>query len=95
MARIKTEKELLDRVLKMLPAGIPAEAIAGVEIDNIAGWNGYWVYLHDGYISPEMDCHTIHEDTLAELKALVSNIEVWEDDPALTEHNGYTRYKED
>lgn len=93
MARIISEAVLMDRVVKMLPKGIPASAINAVECDPYDGLNGggsYWVYLNDGYISPEMGCHTIHEDTL---KDVVSGIKEWPDDPDLTEHCGYTTYQ--
>lgn len=93
--RIKTNTELMQRVIKMLPEGIGVEAIESVEVDNLGGvdgFNGYWVYLNDGYISPEMGCHTIHEDTLTELADVVGSIEVWADDPDLIEHKGYTTY---
>lgn len=95
MARITSEKELMERVIKMLPKGVPAEAIEGVECDPWDGGNGggsYWVYLNDGWISPTMQCHTIHEDTLAELRPMVREIERWDDDPDLIRHRGYTRY---
>lgn len=84
--RIKDEAILLDRVIKMLPKGVPAEAISGVECDPYDGENGgpsYWVYLVKGWICPEMECHTIHEDTLAKLKPMVKSIEPWPDDPDL------------
>lgn len=96
--RITDEKVLMERVIKMLPKGIPATAIESVECDPWDGLNGggsYWVYLHDGYIATGMGCHTIHEDTLADLKGEIAGIEVWEDDPALVLHNGYTKYPED
>ena len=83
MARITDEAVLMDRVIKMLPKGIPASAINSVECDPTDGENGgpsYWVYLNDGYISPEMGCQTIHEDTLKELKNVVGCIEVDPDD---------------
>ena len=82
--RIKDEAILLDRVIKMLPKGVPAEAIAGVECDPWDGEDGgpsYWVYLETGWICPPMECHTIHEDTLAKLKPYVKSIEPWPDDP--------------
>lgn len=82
--RIKDEAVLLDRVIKMLPKGVPAEAISGVECDPYDGEDGgpsYWVYLANGWICPEMECHTIHEDTLAKLKPMVKSIEPWPDDP--------------
>ena len=90
--RVKSEQYLLERVWMMLPKGIPTSAIKGVEIDDMCGWNGYWVYLNDGYISPDMGCHTIHEDTISELRSVVGNIERWDDDPDLIEHRGYTKY---
>ena len=95
MARITSERVLMDRVLKMLPKGVPASAIESVECDPYDGDNGggsYWVYLHDGWICPTMGCHTIHEDTLAELREMVREIEPWPDDPDLINHRGYTRY---
>ena len=87
MARITDEKTLLARVLKMLPKGIPASAIESVECDPYDGLNGggsYWVYLANGYWCPTMGCHTIHEDTLADLKPMLREVEIWADDPALT-----------
>lgn len=93
--RITDEKVLLNRVIKMLPNGIPVSAIESVECDPYNGENGggsYWVYLHDGYIAAGMGCHTIHEDTLSQLKEEVQQITEWPDDPALTKHNGYTTY---
>ena len=89
---------LMQRVLKMLPKDVPPEAINSVECDPWDGVDGgpsYWVYLNDGWVSPDMGCHTIHEDTLKELKWVVKGIEPWPDDPDLIEHRGYTRYEED
>ena len=83
---ITDEIILLDRVIKMLPKSIPPEAIDDVECDPYDGENGgpsYWVYLAAGWICPEMECHTIHEDTLAKLRPLVRSIEPWPDDPEL------------
>ena len=48
MPRIKSESKLMARVLKMLPNGIPAEAVVAVECD----WDSYWVYLRTGYNAP-------------------------------------------
>lgn len=84
--RIKDEAVLLDRVIKMLPKRVPAEAISAVECDPYDGEDGgssYWVYLASGWICPEMECHTIHEDTLAKLKPMVKSIKPWPDDPEL------------
>lgn len=85
MARITSEKVLLQRVMKMLPKGVPAEAIESVECDPYNGSNGgsYWVYLNAGWRSPDDYCHTIHEDTLDEIRQMVRGIERWEDDPNL------------
>ena len=76
----------MERVIKMLPKNVPAEAIEDVECDPYDGDNGgsYWVYLKAGWKSPDDWCHTIHEDTLAELRYMVKGIERWEDDPALS-----------
>ncbi len=93
--RITDERILMERIIKMLPKDIPSSAIESVECDPYDGSNGggsYWVYLHDGYICTATDCHTLHEDTLAELKYAVQCIERWENDPSLTKHNGYTKY---
>lgn len=76
MARIKDEAELMARVLKMLPKGIPAEAVAAVECD----WDSYWVYLRNGYNAPGTGCHTIHENTLRALREEVRGIFVVQDD---------------
>lgn len=87
MARhIKDEAILFDRVLKMLPKSVPITAISSVECDPYDGENGgpsYWVYLAAGWICPEMECHTIHEDTLAKLKPMIKSIKPWPDDPEL------------
>ena len=94
---ITSEKILMERVVKMLPKGIPASCIESVECDPYDGANGggsYWVYLNDGWRCVLMDCHTIHEDTLKDLKEMVRSIEPWPDDPALVLHNGYTLYEE-
>lgn len=87
MARhITDEAILLDRVLKMLPKNVPPEAIEDVECDPYDGENGgpsYWVYTAPGWLVSYMDCHTIHEDTLAKLKPYVQSIVPWPDDPEL------------
>ena len=84
--RITSEAVLMQRVIAMLPRGVPASAISAVECDPYDGEDGgpsYWVYLAPGWICPEMECHTIHEDTLAKLKPMVKSIEPWPDDPEL------------
>ena len=83
---ITDENILMDRVLKMLPRGIPKEAIEAVECDPYDRENGgpsYWVYTAPGWLVADMDCHTIPEDTLAKLKPYIESIEPWPDDPEL------------
>lgn len=38
--------------------------------------DGYWIVLKDGFNADNMDwnCHTIHEDTIAELRYQISGI---------------------
>lgn len=41
--------------------------------------DGYWITLKDGFNAGRMDnggCHTIHEDTIAELRYQIAGIEV-------------------
>ncbi len=85
---IKSETELMKRAVKMLPKGVPPEAIDAVECDPYDGGENmdrpsYWVYLASGWICKEMECHTIHEDNLKNLKLMMSSIERWDDDPDL------------
>ena len=87
--RITDERILMKHVIKMLPKGIPEEAIESVECDPMDGGPdmedpSYWVYLSEGYICPLMECHTIHEDTLADLKIYVGSVKEWPDDPELS-----------
>ncbi len=86
--RITDESILMQRVIKMLPKGIPAEAIDDVECDPMDGGDdmnspSYWVYLKAGYRCYLTDCHTIHEDTLKDLKPYLESVEEWPDDPEL------------
>lgn len=37
--------------------------------------DGYWCYTADGFYSPYMDCHTIHEDTQKQLLEVIRGIE--------------------
>ena len=79
MARIKDEAILKERAIKMLPKGIPAEAIEDVECDPIDGGPdmeqpSYWIYLADGYLCEWTDCQTIHEDSLKEIKLALSTV---------------------
>ena len=83
---ITSEAVLLDRVIKMLPKSVPPEAISDVECDPYDGEDGgpsYWVYLEAGWICSEMECHTIHEDTLAKLRPYIRSIKPWPNDPEL------------
>lgn len=83
---INDEATLLARVLKMLPKGVPADAIEDVECDPWDGEDGgpsYWVYTAPGWLVADMGCHTIHEDTLAKLKPYIQSIVPWPDDPDL------------
>ena len=78
----------MERVIKMLPKGIPADAISGVECDPYDSVNkdfgpSYWVYLKAGWRCEETECHTIHEDTLADIKAAIKTVRAWPDDPEL------------
>lgn len=83
---ITDENILFQRVIKMLPKNVPPEAIEAVECDPYDGEDGgpsYWVYTAPGWLVSWMDCHTIHEDTLAKLKPYVQSIVPWPDDPEL------------
>ena len=71
------EAVLLERAISYLPKGIPAEAIHYVECDPCDGEFGgpsYWVCLREGYICADMGCHTIHEDTLKQLRQVMKSI---------------------
>ena len=77
----KIEKEIEHRKLV-----VRKEAIEAVECDPYDGEDGgpsYWVYTAPGWLVADMDCHTIHEDTLAKLKPYIQSIEPWPDDPEL------------
>lgn len=83
---ITSEKVLKERVIKMLPKGIPAEAVSDVECDPVDGGEcgndpSYWVYLAHGY-QADPGCHVIHEDTLKDLKVMMDLVKPWPDDPA-------------
>ena len=48
----------------------------------VSGWddetdqdNGYWIYLKDGYWSPDMEAITIHEMTVKDLLDVFSRVE--------------------
>ena len=84
--RVTDENIFFYFFIKMLPRGVSKDAIEAVECDPYDGENGgpsYWVYLAPGWICPEMECHTIHEDTLAKLKPMIKSVEPWPDDPEL------------
>lgn len=47
--------------------------------------DGYWCYTAYGFYSPYMDCHTIHEDTQADILSRVRGIEPCDCDECLKE----------
>lgn len=53
---------------------IPAKYVPMLELVEHDS-DGYWAYTNAGYYSPEMGCHTIHEDTQAALLAVIRGIE--------------------
>jgi hypothetical protein len=45
------------------------------EVDDETAYGyGYWAYLKKEFYSPDMDCWTLHEDTLKELQAVLDNV---------------------
>lgn len=84
--RIANENVLFERVSKMIPKNLikkgydANDIIESVECDEIDGGESgyepsYWVYLNDGFITENgCGCHTLHEDTLRELKVMMSTI---------------------
>lgn len=81
MPRIKTEKELMERVISMLPRQLKGkDVIHDVEIDPYNNGDSpdgisYWIYINDGYRTENgRGCHTIHEDTLTEIKRELKRI---------------------
>ena len=73
--------EIDDRILKYVPKS-KHKAIRAAWQDS----DGYWITLKDGYNAGRMDnsgCHTIHEDTISDLRYQIAGIEVderyWED----------------
>lgn len=46
--------------------------VSGVEEED---HNGYWVYLQDGYWSPELESTTLHEMTVQALCDAFSRVE--------------------
>lgn len=75
-----TEETLLKRAMEFLPKAVPAEAIQSVEVDDWGNSDradgiSYWVYLSDGFRAEKgRGCHTIHEDTLSELKKALRDV---------------------
>lgn len=87
MAKAVSEEKLMDIARKALPKGMPKEAIVSVEVDcygNSERSDGvsYWVYLRSGFRAEGgRGCHTIHEDTIKEIKdALWGVVETDDDD---------------
>lgn len=72
--------EIDDRIMKYIPKS-KQKAIRACWHDS----DGYWIELHNGYNADRMDwhCHTIHEDTIAELRYQIAGIgidkEYWEE----------------
>jgi len=42
--------------------------------DERSDGNGFWVYLQDGWINEDMECGTIHEDTVGQCIAMFDGI---------------------
>lgn len=72
--------EIDDRILRYVPKS-KQKAVRACWHDS----DGYWIELHEGYNADRMDwhCHTIHEDTIAELRYQIAGIgidkEYWEE----------------
>lgn len=60
-----------ERILKYVPQK-KKEAVADAFKDS----DGYWIFLKDGLEASNMDsgCHTIHEDTIKELRYQIGGI---------------------
>lgn len=81
MSRITNENILKEKVIHMLPKHLKGKnVINSVEIDY--GYNGdspdgisYWVYINDGYRTENgYGWHTIHEDTIIDIKKELKRI---------------------
>ena len=59
------------RIMKYIPRN-NQEAVE----DAYADQDGYWIILRDGWTASRMDwnCHTIHEDTIQELRYQIAGI---------------------
>lgn len=68
---IVLKKEINPKIMKYIPKG-KREAIAEAYHDS----DGYWIYLKDGWNADRMDwnCHTIHEDTIKDLRYQIAGI---------------------
>ena len=62
-------------------------AIEAIETDN----DGHWIYLNEGWWSPDMGCRTIHEDTVAEALKKLRRVETDEQDDEVPLKNGPKR----
>lgn len=50
--------------------------------------DGWWVYMHAGFIQPDMECGSIHEDTIRECCDMLNNAR--RATPEEIEPQGYT-----
>lgn len=60
-----------EKIMKYVPKS-KAEAVEDAWIDS----DGMWIVLKDGWNADRMDfcCHTIHEETVAELRYQIAGI---------------------
>ncbi len=68
-----TANEIDGRIMKYVPKS-KQKAISACWKDS----DGYWITLKYGYNADRTDwnCHTIHEDTIAELRYQIAGIEI-------------------
>ena len=67
-------KEIDPKIMKYVPKS-KQHTISSCWKDS----DGYWIVLKEGYNAGRMDnggCHTIHEDTIADLKYQIAGIEI-------------------
>lgn len=93
MGKRLTNEELMEKVVKMIPAGLPEWLIGSAEVDVANGFNGYLINLSNGFICKSIKGKEIHEKTLTALKTRLSEVEIWESDPAFEEDKTKTKDK--